>query len=222
MMAPLVAQMDEGTTPIVRAFAIFRLSKLRASTLIRLRALCALKGCAGRRPMYIPSAEPKSHYSRFPRFRRIQLAEPRAGTVLLLRDGLACCRLASRREWVSTSQLRLLHSVIARDLAKVIVESCDDGDASCGSLVEAEGMLREVLPLVDLIEDDSWKHDLKASILEAIAELLEKQGRHEEALRAKQDLADLLQEHDVAPRAARRRRGRRRGGRARGSRGGGV
>ena len=54
-------------------------------------------------------------------------------------------------------------------------------------------MLREVLPFVDLIEDDSWQH--KASILKAIAELLEKQGRHEEALRAKQDLADLLQEH---------------------------
>ena len=81
-------------------------------------------------------------------------------------------------------------------------------------------MLREVLTFdVDLIEDDSWQH-LKASILKSIAELLEKQGRHEEALRAKQDLADLLQEHDVAPRAARRRRGRRRGGRARGSRGG--
>ena len=82
-------------------------------------------------------------------------------------------------------------------------------------------MLREVLPFdVDLIEDDSWQHT--ACILKAIAELLEKQGRHEEALRAKQDLADLLQEHDVAPRAARCRRGRRRGGRARGSRGGGV
>ena len=170
--------------------------------------------------MYIPSAEPKSHHSRFPSFRRILLAEPRAATVLLLRDGLACCRLASRSAWVS-SQLRPLHSVIARAPAKLIVESCDDGDASCGSLVEAEGMLREVLPFVDLIEDDSpWQH--KASILKAIAELLEKQGRHEEALRAKQDLADLLQEHDVAPRAARRRRGRRRGGRARGSRGGGF
>ena len=81
-------------------------------------------------------------------------------------------------------------------------------------------MLREVLPFVDLIEDDSWQHT--ACILKAIAELLEKQGRHEEALRAKQDLADLLQEHGVAPHAARRRRGRRRGGRARGSRGGGV
>ena len=81
-------------------------------------------------------------------------------------------------------------------------------------------MLREVLRFVDLIEDDSWQH--KAFILEAIAELLEKQGRHEEAVRAKQDLADLLQEHGVAPRATRRRRGRRRGGRARGSRGGGV
>ena len=170
--------------------------------------------------MYIPSAEPKSHHSRFPSFRRILLAEPRAATVLLLRDGLACCRLASRRTSLVSSQLRLLHSVIARALAKLIVESCDDGDASCGSLVEAEGMLREVLPFVDLIEDDSWQH--KASILKAIAELLEKQGRHEEALRAKQDLADLLQEHDVAPRAARCRRGRRRGGRARGSRGGGV
>ena len=171
--------------------------------------------------MYIPSAEPKSHHSRFPRFRRIQLAEPRAATVLLLRDGLACCRLGSRREWVAP-QLRFLHSAIAGSLAKLIVESCDDGDASCGSLVEAEGMLREVLPFdVDLIEDDSWQH-LKASILKAIAELLEKQGRHEEAVRAKQDLADLLQEHGVAPRATRRRRGRRRGGRARGSRGGGV
>ena len=175
-----------------------------------------------RRPMYIPSAEPKSRHSRFPRFRRILLAEPRAATVLLLRDGLACCRLASRRTSLVSSQLRLLHSVIARDLANLIAELCDDGDASCGSLVEAEGMLREVLPFdVDLIKDDSWQH-MKASILKAIAELLEKQGRHEEALRAKQDLADLLQEHDVAPRAARRRRGRRRGGRARGSRGGGV
>ena len=172
--------------------------------------------------MYIPSAEPKSHHSRFPSFRRILLAEPRAATVLLLRDGLACCRLASRRTSLVSSQLRLLHSVIARDLANLIAESCDDGDASCGSLVEAEGMLREVLPFdVDLIEDDSWQH-LKASILKAIAELLEKQGRHEEAVRAKQDLADLLQEHGVAPRATRRRRGRRRGGRARGSRGGGV
>ena len=38
VMAPLVAQMDEGTMPLVRAFAIFRLSKLRACTLIRLRA----------------------------------------------------------------------------------------------------------------------------------------------------------------------------------------
>ena len=97
------------------------------------------------RPMYIRSADPKSHHSRFPRFRRILLAEPRAATVLLLRDGLACCRLGSRREWVSP-QLRLLHSATARALAKLIVESCDDGDASCGSLVEAEGMLREVLP----------------------------------------------------------------------------
>lgn len=96
-------------------------------------------------------------------------AEPRAATVLLLRDGLACCRLASRRKGVSP-QLRPLHSVIARALAKLIVESCDDGDASCGSLVEAEGMLREVLPFdVDLIKDDSWQH--KASILKAIAEL---------------------------------------------------
>ena len=137
--------------------------------------------------------------------------------MLLLRDGLACCRLGSRREWVSP-ELRFLHSAIAGCLAKLIVESCDDGDASCGSLVEAEGMLREVLRFVDLIENDSWQH--KAFILEAIAELLEKQGRHEEAVRAKQDLADLLQEHGVAPRAARRRRGRRRGGRARGSRGG--
>ena len=45
VMAPLVTQMDEGTTPLVRAFAIFTLSKLRASTLIRLRAPCALKSC---------------------------------------------------------------------------------------------------------------------------------------------------------------------------------
>ena len=57
-------------------------------------------------------------------------------------------------------------------------------------------MLREVLPFVDLIEEHSpWQ--LKASILKVIAELLEKQGRHEEALRAKQDLADLLQEHEA-------------------------
>ena len=45
MMAPLVAQMDEGTMPLVRAVAIFTLTKLRASTLIRLRAPCALKSC---------------------------------------------------------------------------------------------------------------------------------------------------------------------------------
>ena len=222
MMAPLVAQMDEGTMPLVRACAIFKLAKLRACTLMRLCAPCALKSCwrcSATGPCIFVLQIQKSHHSRFPRFRRILLAEPRAATVLLLRDGLACCRLGSRREWVSP-ELRFLHSAIAGCLAKLIVESCDDGDASCGSLVEAEGMLREVLRFVDLIEDDSWQH--KASILKAIAELLEKQGRHEEAVRAKQDLADLLQEHGVAPRATRRRRGRRRGGRARGSRGGGV
>ena len=45
VMAPLVAQMDEGTMPLVRACAIFKLAKLRACTLMRLCAPCALKSC---------------------------------------------------------------------------------------------------------------------------------------------------------------------------------
>merc|ERR1712008_165597 len=64
-------------------------------------------------------------------------------TVLLLRDGLACCRRMSSRPYSNTG----LHSVIAWSLAQLIVKSCDDGDAPCGSLAEAEGMLREARSL---------------------------------------------------------------------------
>ena len=106
--------------------------------------------------------------------------------MLLLRDGLACCRLASAPS--------RLHPCIARDLAQLIVESCDDGEAPCGSLAEAEGMLREALPL--LAEEDLWQ--FKASILKDLAGLLIRQGRHEEALRAMQEHLDLMQEHATA------------------------
>ena len=105
--------------------------------------------------------------------------------MLLLRDGLACCRLSSVPS--------CLHSCIALDLAQLIVESCDDGEVPCGSLAEAEGMLREALPLA---EEDLWQ--LKDSILKDLADLLRKQGRHEEALRAMQEHLNLMQEHATA------------------------
>ena len=64
----------------------------------------------------------------------------------------------------------------------------------CGSLAEAEGMLREALPL--LAEEELWQ--FKASILKDLAGLLIRQGRHEEALRAMQEHVDLMQEHETA------------------------
>ena len=86
-----------------------------------------------------------------------------------------------------------MHPVIAFSLVQLIVKSCDDGDAPCGSLAEAEGMLHEVLPL---IEEDRWQ--LKVAILEDLAELLKKQGRLEEALGVMQEAQDLLQVHETA------------------------
>ena len=105
--------------------------------------------------------------------------------MLLLRDGLACCRRSSVPS--------RLHPCIAQDLAQLIVESCDEGEVTCGSLAEAEGMLREALPLA---EEDLWQ--LKASILKDLTDLLSKQGRHEEAVRAMQEHVDLMQEHETA------------------------
>ena len=68
VMAALVTQMDEGTTPLLRAQAIFRLSELRASTLIRLRVrLCAMKRSAGVAP-------PPAHVYSFCRVLQIQKA----------------------------------------------------------------------------------------------------------------------------------------------------
>ena len=82
-----------------------------------------------------------------------------------------------------------MHPVIAFSLVQLIVKSCDDGDAPCGSLAEAEGMLHEVLPL---IEEDLWQ--LKVAILEDLAELLKKQGRLEEALGVMQEALGVMQE----------------------------
>ena len=141
-------------------------------------------------PPYVFLPDPKSPSLPFPKIRRIKLAEPRAATVLLLRDGLACCRRMSSRPYSNTG----LHPVIALSLAQLIVKSCDDGDAPCGSLAEAEGMLREALPLAGTPK--LWH--AKAEIFKELAELLGKQGRHEEALRAIQEHEELLQVHETA------------------------
>ena len=189
MMAQLVTQMNEDMT---RACAILKLSRLRTSMLIRspsaFRALKALPNRAARiPPFYVPSSDPKVTFSPF-QIRRIALDEPRATTVLLLRDGLACCRRMSNRPAATG-----MHPLIAFSLVQLIVKSCDDGDAPCGSLAEAEGMLHEVLPL---IEEDLWQ--LKVAILVDLAELLKKQGRLEEALGVMQEAQDLLQVHETA------------------------
>ena len=61
------------------------------------------------------------------------------------------------------------HSLIAFELACHIVQSIDGGETPCGSLAEAEGMLREALPLVGE-EEDLDEH--KARILVSLADLI--------------------------------------------------
>jgi len=122
---------------------------------------------------------------------RARLGEPRDATVQLLRDGLAFCRTTELRG------LLWVHSFIAFDLACHIVQSSDgsiDGsEAPCGSLAEAEGMLREALLLVGEERDED-----KASILVSLADLMHRQSRDGEAHQAQQELRILQRKYNAA------------------------
>jgi len=142
--------------------------------------------------------------------RRARLGEPRDATVQMLRDGLACCRMTADRG------NNIQHVLIAFDLACHIVQSSDSSEAPCGSLAEAEGMLREALPLV------GEEHDgYKASILVSLADLMHRQGRDGEAHQAQQELRVLQRKYnaaeaDVAAPSRPNKRRKRRGNRNRG------
>ena len=181
---------DEGKRGLcftMRPVVIWRLCRLLAS---RLNASPA--SCRAIRPNIREHHPPSQAWAEtcvlpFAPNRRARLGEPRDATVQLLRDGLACCRTTEHR-WNNVQ-----HALIAFDLACHFVQSRGGNEAPCGSLAEAEGMLREALPLV------GEEHDgYKASILVSLADLMHRQGRDGEAHQAQQELRILQRKYNAA------------------------
>ena len=113
----------------------------------------------------------------------------------LLRAGLTSCRRATKTDHVSPIE----HAAIARDLATVIIAS-QESATPCGSLAEAEGMLREALPLCDGSADSGGHGDdeeeeemrMEASIHRQLAQVLRLLGRDDEAEDAEEAMHQLL------------------------------